>query len=203
MPKIGTSQTIPTSEPMPPDCGLKNFGFQCCSSPTSRMMVITSVITAGIAISFPVLTRPSEVSADMVFLPSHKDSPTTIAAGAPCTRQMILPAQLRCLRAVRSLRVPPWYCDKMPPPQGQQWCGRCTNDRSGRGWAFPSLDFNVRLGLYLPGIRAAHGFRVIVRITHKDDDRVHADLPAQEFPLALLEAMGHAEDDSTLSDLPV
>jgi maltooligosyltrehalose trehalohydrolase len=52
--------------------------------------------------------------------------------------------------------------------------------------AFPSFtppdSFTVRIALYLPGIRAADGFDVVVRIIHKDD-RFDPAVPPQDFHL--------------------
>jgi hypothetical protein len=52
--------------------------------------------------------------------------------------------------------------------------------------AFPSFtppdSFTVRIGLYLPGIRAADGFDVVVRIIHKDD-RFDPSVATQDFHL--------------------
>ena len=52
--------------------------------------------------------------------------------------------------------------------------------------AAPSIDagghFQVRFGLYLPGVRAADGFEVVVRIIHKDD-RFDPAVPTRDVPL--------------------
>src|SRR5947208_16175003 len=52
--------------------------------------------------------------------------------------------------------------------------------------AFPSLDpsgnFTVRLGLYLPGIRAVDGFSVVVRSIHTDH-RFNPAVPTTDCPL--------------------
>jgi len=69
--------------------------------------------------------------------------------------------------------------------------------------AFGSLDssgnFQVRFGLYLPGIRSADGFEVIVRIIHRDD-RFDPKVPPRDFPLTWNN--GHPLDLWTL-DLPI
>jgi maltooligosyltrehalose trehalohydrolase len=50
--------------------------------------------------------------------------------------------------------------------------------------AFPSFsppnNFTVRIGVYLPGIRANDGFQVVVRIIHRDD-RFNAAVPTEDF----------------------
>src|SRR5262249_5442909 len=66
IPRIGTSQTIPTSAPPPPADVLKSAEFQCCNSPTSRMMVMASVIRPVTIIHLVIFTRPSDVVADIV-----------------------------------------------------------------------------------------------------------------------------------------
>jgi 1,4-alpha-glucan branching enzyme len=43
--------------------------------------------------------------------------------------------------------------------------------------------FRIRFGVYLPGIRAADGFDVVVRIIHRDD-RFDPSIPPRDFPLA-------------------
>jgi 1,4-alpha-glucan branching enzyme len=52
--------------------------------------------------------------------------------------------------------------------------------------AFPSTTissgFSVTFGIYLPGIRAADGFEVVVRIIHRDD-RFDPAVHTQDFPL--------------------
>jgi maltooligosyltrehalose trehalohydrolase len=51
--------------------------------------------------------------------------------------------------------------------------------------AFPSstpAGFQIGFGLYLPGIRAADGFSVVVRVIHSDD-RFDPAVPPQDFPL--------------------
>jgi maltooligosyltrehalose trehalohydrolase len=52
--------------------------------------------------------------------------------------------------------------------------------------AFVSVDvsgnFRVRFGLYLPGLRAADGFAVMVRIIHRED-RFDPNIPPQDFAL--------------------
>ena len=47
----------------------------------------------------------------------------------------------------------------------------------------PSGNLIVRFGLYLPGIRSADGFEVIVKIIHRDD-RFDPQIPTQDFSLA-------------------
>ena len=53
--------------------------------------------------------------------------------------------------------------------------------------AFPFMDaageFHIRFGLYLPGIRAADGFEVLVRLIHRGD-RFDPSVPRQDFGLA-------------------
>jgi maltooligosyltrehalose trehalohydrolase len=73
--------------------------------------------------------------------------------------------------------------------------------------AFGSLDssgnFRVRFGLYLPGIRSADGFEVIVRIIHRDD-RFDPKVSPQDFSLTWNN--GHPLDlwtrDLTIQVLP-
>lgn len=51
--------------------------------------------------------------------------------------------------------------------------------------AFPSTaaaGFQIRFGVYLPGIHAADGFQVVVRVIHRDD-RFNPAVPPQDFPL--------------------
>src|SRR5215469_11411724 len=55
------SQEMPTMAPPPPAALLNHGAGQCCSSPTRRKIVITSVIKAGTAISFPTLTEEPDV----------------------------------------------------------------------------------------------------------------------------------------------
>src|SRR6266699_1772693 len=61
--------------------------------------------------------------------------------------------------------------------------------------AFPSFDpsgnFTVRIGLYLPGIRAVDGFSVVVRIIHTDD-RFNPAVPTTDCPLHWVD--GHPLD---------
>ena len=52
--------------------------------------------------------------------------------------------------------------------------------------AFPSVapgGFSVHFGLYLPGIRGADGFDVVVRLIHRDD-RFNPAVQTRDFPLA-------------------
>ena len=53
--------------------------------------------------------------------------------------------------------------------------------------AFPSLDasgnFQVRFGLYLPGVRSTDGFSVVVRVIH-ESDRFNPAVPTTNFPLS-------------------
>ena len=69
--------------------------------------------------------------------------------------------------------------------------------------AFPSVDaagnFNVRVGLYLPGIRASDGFDVVVRIIHTDD-RFNPTVQTTDFHLDWVN--GHPLDLWTKS-LPI
>ena len=61
--------------------------------------------------------------------------------------------------------------------------------------AFPATtapnQFNVRFGIYLPGIQAGDGFEVIARVIHTDD-RFDPDIMPVNFPLAW--QPGHALD---------
>src|SRR5258706_13886748 len=50
MPKMGTSQTMPTTAPAPPAWREENRGDQFCSSPMRRSTVTASVIRAGVRI---------------------------------------------------------------------------------------------------------------------------------------------------------
>src|SRR5215472_7321708 len=67
--------------------------------------------------------------------------------------------------------------------------------------AFPSLDgsgnFTFRIGLYLPGVRAADGFSVVVRIIHTDD-RFDPAVPPTDFPLDWVN--GHPLDLWSISE---
>ena len=52
--------------------------------------------------------------------------------------------------------------------------------------AFPSLTpggFQIRFGVYLPGVRAADGFEVVVRVIHRDD-RFDPAIAPRDTPLA-------------------
>jgi maltooligosyltrehalose trehalohydrolase len=66
--------------------------------------------------------------------------------------------------------------------------------------SFPSSDatgnFSVRIGLYLPGIRAVDGFDVVVRLIH-DEDRFSPAVPTTNFHLGWVN--GHPLDLWTLT----
>jgi len=60
--------------------------------------------------------------------------------------------------------------------------------------AFPSATpsgFQIRVGLYLPGIRGSDGFEVVVRVIHRDD-RFDPTIQPQDFKLVW--NAGHALD---------
>lgn len=56
------------------------------------------------------------------------------------------------------------------------------NEVGAFGSVDPSGNLSVRFGVYLPGIWAADGFEVVVRIIHRDD-RFDAAIPTQDFSL--------------------
>src|SRR3712207_2255518 len=68
--------------------------------------------------------------------------------------------------------------------------------------AHPSIDANgnlhVTLGLYLPGITAAKGYKVVVRVIH-EDDQFTPEIPPKDFVLDCHDDHEHDLWDTTLN----